>query len=188
MSGLKQNHKKTKGKDTAFELTTETQAKAELLLNDMLAKVKARIPTNPALALVKQNIGLIDELSKEGATLAQIFGQLDKGLKMGISASSFVQYVRRIRKEIGSEMYVSREQYKSKAKGNMKAAPTARAETTGALEVTAETANGAEWNCTECKNGKPAEHRGKKYFECSQCGIAYAADANGNITANRFSG
>lgn len=112
MSDTKQERKKIRG----FELTDETQSKAAVLLDDMLVRVKARIPANPALALIKKNIDKIDELNRQGATLAQIFVQLDKGLKMGISASSFVQYVRRIRKEIGSEMYVSREQSKSKTK------------------------------------------------------------------------
>lgn len=185
---MSDTNEKKKAKAKAFELTDETQAKAEALLSDMLGKVKARVPANPALALVKQNIGLIDELSKEGATLAQIFTQLDKGLKMGISASSFTQYVRRIRKEVGSELYVAREQHKGKNKAEAEAAPAARAETTDAPAVTTETAQVTGWNCGECKDGKPAEHRGKKYFECAKCGIAYAADADGNITTNRFTG
>ena len=56
MSDNKQERKKAKGKDTAFELTEETQSKAAALLDDMLVRVRARIPSNPALALVKQNI------------------------------------------------------------------------------------------------------------------------------------
>ena len=182
----KQDKKKAKAK--TFEMTDETQAQAESLLNDMLARVKARVPANHALALVKQNINIIDELNREGATITQIFGQLDKSLKLGISASSFVQYVRRIRKEIGSEMYVSREQSKSKATGNMEAAPAARAETDGAPVVQRETAAAAGWNCAECESKaerrESTKHPGNFFWRCSACGTNYR-DENGELTSER---
>ena len=182
MSDNKQERKKAKGKDTAFELTEETQTKAAALLDDMLVRVRARIPSNPALALVKQNIEKIDELNKEGATLAQIFEHMNKGLKLGISASSFVQYVRRIRQETGSELYVSRKQHQSKNKAEAEAAHAERStevewnqeQTTGAVAAcpacgssnfAAELMPGINknlWRCDDCKhicedvNGQPA--------------------------------
>lgn len=188
MSDNKQERKKSRGNNTAFELTEKTQSKAAALLDDMLAKVKARVPLNPALALVKQNIEKIDELNKEGATLAQIFEHMNKGLKLGISASSFVQYVRRIRQETGSDLYVKREKGKSKTEARSEAAPSARAETMGAPDVMAETAAAAGWNCAECETRatrrESSKHPGKFYWRCAACGTNYLDD-NGELSNER---
>lgn len=188
MSGEKQGKKNIQSKMSAFELTDEVQEKAEALLSDMLKKVKSRVPLNPALALIKQNIKQIDEINREGATLAQIFEHMNKGLKLGISASSFVQYVRRVRQETGSELYVKREQHKSKSKAEAEAAPTARADNDNAPEAQEETASGAEWNCTECESKAERRESSKRpgfyYWQCPKCGTNYL-DEKGELSNER---
>lgn len=178
----------TNKKETQLELNQKTIKRAGDAFAAMKDEFTRRAPKRPAEELIRQYISEIDELSKLGASLTQIYERLNKAVPLGISPNSFSVYVRRVRKEIGSDQYNQRSTQKQNAEGKTEAAPAARAETNDAPAMREETASATGWNCTECKDGKPAEHRGKKYFECAKCGIAYAADADGNITTNRFSG
>jgi len=91
-----------------FECNEWSLDKADAVLSEMLSEEKARLPKHPVAALIRQKIAQIDELSAEGASLIEIYGRLNSALLLGISLSSFVQYVRGIRRETGSKMYVSR--------------------------------------------------------------------------------
>jgi len=99
---------KHKQKNEAFECNDKTLNKADAVLTEMLSEAKSRQPKHPVAALIKQKIAQIDELSAEGASLTEIYERLDKALALGISFSSFVQYVRGIRREVGSKMLVTR--------------------------------------------------------------------------------
>ena len=164
-----------------LELNTKTIKRAGEALAAMKDEFSKRTPKRPAEELIRQYINDIDELSKLGASLPQIYERLNKAVPLGITPNSFAVYVRRVRKEIGSERYSPRT-----AKDNAEAAPSARAETTGAPEVTVETAAAAGWNCAECES--KAERRestknpGKFFWRCSACGTNYR-DNDGKLTS-----
>ena len=99
---------KYKQKNAEFECNDKTLNKAGAVLTEMLAETKTRLPKHPVAALIKHKIAQIDSLSAEGASLTEIYERLDRALVLGISFSSFVQYVRGIRRETGSKMLVTR--------------------------------------------------------------------------------
>jgi len=164
---------KKKEKRAVLELDDATIEKAGTLLDEMLEEVKSRKVQNPALALIKHNISKIDALCEAGATLSQVYEKMNRQIKLGISASSFVQYVRRVRQETGSKLYVPRE---AKQKQEQAIMP----------EVSAKI-DEQGWNCLDCASSSTTDvHEGKTYYECESCHICYAADENGNITTTRF--
>lgn len=182
-----ESNKKTKSKASITLIANdETQAKAASLLDNMLAKVKSREIQNPALAIIKQNISKIDDLCRAGATLKQVYEHLNNGLKLGISASSFVQYVRVVRKEVGSELYVPREQKQRKENAKEGTASAVLTETTNAQAVQLEA---QEWNCSECEEKSVRTHFIKNpedfYWKCPACGMLYY-DNDGKITNARL--
>lgn len=172
-SDIKKKTAKAKGK--LLVATEETQAQAAAILDKMMVSIKAHTE-NPALAVIKQQIGKIDELNKAGATLNQIYNQLNDGLKLGITASSFTQYVRKIRQEVGSELYVPRGERKNKDKSKADAPAT-------------ETAT--IWNCDKCESEATRHESTKKpgafFWKCPGCGSFYE-DAAGELTSKKLRG
>ena len=184
---------------------SETQAKAKSVLTELLLKVKAKEVQNPALAIVKEQINLIDELQQNGATLAQIYEHLNNQIKFGITAASFTQYVRSVRKETGSSML---KKYKARAKKSEinEQAPAIPSNIVSNAGVTENTSSSnisvsevekkndivieEKWNCTECKTKstriESKARAGIFYWQCQACKTFYA-DKNNELSSEILS-
>lgn len=192
--------KKQKVKVSKFIADAEAQAKAKSVLQNLLEKVKAKEVQNPALAIVKEQINVIDELQKNGATLAQIYEHLNNEIKFGITAASFTQYVRSVRKETGSSML---KKYKPRAKKSevvdksSEQAPAISSDvevnkdnsasniTINQNEKKIDIADEEKWNCTECKTKstriESKARAGIFYWQCQACKTFYA-DKNNELS------
>lgn len=176
------NEKKKSAREASklLVVTEETQAQAAEILDKMLVAIKAHTE-NPALAIIKQQIGKIDALNKAGASLNQIYEHLNSELKLGITPSSFTQYVRKVRQEVGSELYVARGPRKPKTSKEQ-----AKADAPAAQEATPPV---AEWKCERCE--AEAERRestkqpGTFFWKCGKCGAFYK-DNNGVISSEKL--
>ena len=168
-------------KTNSLELNQKTLEKAGKVLATAKEEFSKKKAKRPAEELIRYYIKDIDELSKIGASLNQIYERLNKAVNLNITANSFAVYVRRVRKEIGSDLYTQRTTKNRNTKDKTEAAPEVLSETTDAL-VVVET-----WNCDECANAKQEAYKNTHVFVCQKCHIVYSADNNGKITMNRFS-
>lgn len=185
---MSDNQKKKKsGKEKAILIAdNETQSKVNAILDEMLSE-KREQKGNVVLAIIKQNLSKIDALCKKGFSLAEIYVKLTKQIPLGISSSSFTQYVRKIRQEVGSDLYKAREQKTSKSPDTQKAqketAPAARAEKIEApLSAAVQAETSQKWNCPQCAL------QAKKYgttWICPACNASYQDD-NGKISGVRI--
>ena len=107
-----------KGNLATLEINDKVIAKSKQVLESMLEEVKNRAPKKPAETIVKENISTIDKLSKSGVSLPKIYERLNKEIPLGITSASFTQYVRNVRKQVGSELYKELGKRKSKKQIN----------------------------------------------------------------------
>ena len=180
-------------KEIQLELNEKTLKRASDALLAMKEEFSKRTPKRPAEELVRQHIELIDELSKLGAKLPQIYERLNKVVPLGISANSFSVYVRRVRKETGSEFYSKRSTKKPTDEDNTVAVPSAQLQTESVPSSTAGETSIANvktgWNCEKCESSaKPEEYKGETIWSCEACGVVYSSDAAGKISNVRFTG
>ena len=201
------NENVKKQKVSKFIADAETQAKAKAVLQELLLKVNEKVIQNPALAIVKEQINVIDELQTKGATLAQIYEHLNSALKIGITSASFTQYVRSVRKETGSPLL---KKYKARAKKSEVAEQSyekAPADSTDVASNAVATENHSaneivtsevqkkngiasdaveeKLNCEYCKTESKrfrSNNDNKIYWKCEKCQTKYA-DKDGKLTS-----
>ena len=169
----------TNNEEAKLELNAKTIKRAGDALATMKEEFMKRTPKRPAEELIRQYINEIDELSKLGASLPQIYERLNRAVSLGITPNSFGVYVRRVRKESGSERYSPRT-----AKDKAEAAPAAMSETNDAPAMAAEANSVAQVEQHDCKElAKRREYKnniGTYYWQCRTCGKNFK-DANGEI-------
>ncbi len=172
----------TNKKEVQLELNDKTIKRAGDALAAMKEEFSKRTPKRPAEELVRQYITEIDELSKLGASLLQIYERLNKVVPIGISANSFAVYVRRVRKETGSERYSKRT-----AKNNKQNFDVSVIETTSAQSTANEAKTKApKLYCDECVNAKKIDLGGIEVYHCDKCGSDYAIEKDGTMSTQRL--
>lgn len=170
---------RTKKEKITFELSEKTIAIAEMLVAQMQKEAKEQAPKNQAAAFIQQYIKQIDSLSEAGFTLSQIYERFNQKLKLGISASSFVQYVRAVRKETGSKFYRTVEQRKSKKEAVKEAVVEQKVDS-----IAAESTH--DLYCPKCVDAKKMDIGGIVVYRCEACGSDYAADKNGAMLKQKL--
>ena len=124
-------------------------------------------------------------LRARGVPLLRIYNDARKAAGLRISYQTFAGYVSESSKQAGLRP----------EKAKAEAGPSARTGTgmepasvvSDAPAPAGEAASMAGgWNCPACPDSKPEMHKGQRYFACPKCGIAYAADQDGNQTQQRF--
>ena len=91
---------------------------ANKLLDDHMNRIQNKSLNQP-FCTIRAVIGKIDELTDAGSSLGKIFEVLNGGLRLGISRSSFVQYVKAARRESGSKHYKLRAKNKTKTEARV---------------------------------------------------------------------
>lgn len=171
-------------KEVVLELNAKTLKRVDEAFAAMREEFTKRVPKRPAEELIKQKIGEIDEMAKLGAKLPQIFERLNKAVPLGISANSFAVYVRRIRKEIGSEFYTPRA---TTGKDETEATPAVKKEIKSEQKTNSEaTKQELVLNCPECNNAKKISLGGVTIYRCGGCGSEYAANSDGSISEKKL--
>ena len=177
---------RTNKREIQLELNDKTLKKAADALIAMKEEFSKRVVKRPAEELIRQNIEQIDELSKIGASLPQIYERLNKSVSLGISANSFAVYVRRIRKEVGSDQYNQRTQ-KQIVRDNKKDFTTSSSETVNAQSTKNEAVKEANrLHCKECVNAKKIDLGGIEVYHCDVCGSDYAVNKDGTMLKERL--
>lgn len=168
---------KRKVKSATLELNEKTLAKSKEVLETMLEEVKNRAPKKPAETIVKENIELIDKLSKSGVSLPIIYERLNKAIPLGITSASFTQYIRNVRKMVGSDLYVERRKQKSKKKEDTSNNIATENNSIATIK--------SSFKCESCENQAEMyaspKIEGKNFWHCKECNTFYY-DENGTLT------
>ena len=98
-----QTKKKRISKKNTLMVTDEIKTKVSEALQQMILEVKDRKQEKMAETLIRENLEFIEELSKAGSSMKQIFERINKTVKLGISPASFAVYVRRIKQKFQCE-------------------------------------------------------------------------------------
>jgi hypothetical protein len=187
MTAAKNDNKATAKKRTKQAVYDEVvDGKYKEAMKDMLSAAPAVLRQNYALTVVRKNIAAIDEMSKRGASLTAIYNKLNNAAAVGVTANTFVQYVRQVRQETGSVMYRSREE----RLGRVVAAKTA-AVVDGVNDAVADAVPGGKTlDCptTNCGGEVGLYERTKaagdgdrlRIWWCEKCGICFV-DSDGSI-------
>lgn len=167
---MNDSEKKTT-KKKVLKADEKTIEKVSGVLDQLLLEI-AEKSVHPAEAIIRKNIEKIDALARKKMTLAQVYERLNRQIPLGISAASFTQYVRKIRQEIGSDLYVPRKSERKKEKE------------TEAVQAVQE-----EWHCEKCEE-KSQRHELSKFpgiffWQCPECKANYT-DINGVISKQRI--
>lgn len=166
--------KKKRNQKNAQVVTDEIRKKVSEALKEMSERVvKRTIEQKPAEILIRDNLKHIDKMTKDGATLAQIFEQINKVFKLNISVASFGIYLRRIRIELNSELAPKKRVKKEQTQNEL---------------LTSNTNNGfaCEYCEHEARRNESKNKPGAFFWKCSKCNTFYE-DKNGVLTSVRFS-
>ncbi len=159
----KDTKKKRSHKSATGVVTDEVLKKVSDALREMSEEIKQRtIEQKPAEVLIRANLKEIDAMTKNGTTINQIYERINKVFKLNISAASFGVYVRKIRKECGSELSAKR---------------------TKKSVIDEQITN--SFKCEHCKSEslryESRKAPGNFFWKCAKCGTFYK-DRNGELT------
>ncbi len=165
--------KKKRTQKSTQVVTDEIRKKVSDALKEMSERVvKRTVEQKPAEILIRDNLKHIDKMTKDGATLAQIFEQINKVFKLNISVASFGIYLRRIRIEMKSELAPKKRVKKEQTQNEL---------------LTNNINNG--FACEHCEH-EATRHESKNkpgafFWKCSKCNTFYA-DKNGVMTNSKL--
>lgn len=166
--------KKKRTQKNAQVVTDEIRKKVSEALKEMSERVvKRTVEQKPAEILIRDNLKYIDKMTKDGATINQIFEQINKLFKLNISVASFGIYLRRIRIEMKSELAPKKRVKKDKTQNEL---------------LTSNENNG--FACEHCEHEATRRESKKKpgmfFWKCLKCNTYYA-DKNGVMTNEKLS-
>lgn len=159
--------KRKRTQKSTLVVTDEIRKKVSAALDEMSKEITKRtVEQSPAEIFIRDNIALIDKMTKDKVTLNQIFERVNKVFKLNIKPASFGIYVRKVRIEMNSELAPKRRSKKEQTQNELLA--NSKNENDGFV-------------CEHCKTNAvkmKSESLGLVFWLCEHCNTCYKDNDN----------